>query len=115
MAAQSIGGRDAGEGLGESIGLMAVAGDGLGAREGPGVSKELSVRASAPAWLPRSVPGWMLGAGVTTESGIGHGRVQGTQGAPMATLRGIAAGFSALLFKALILALVLGAMAAPTI
>ena len=33
----------------------------------------------------------------------------------MATLRGITAGFSALLFKALILALVLGAMAAPTI
>jgi hypothetical protein len=33
----------------------------------------------------------------------------------MATLRGIAAGFSTLLFKAPILALVLGAMAAPTI
>jgi hypothetical protein len=48
-------------------------------------------------------------------TGIGQSRVQGTQGAPMATLRGIAAGFSALLFKALILALVLGAMAAPTI
>jgi hypothetical protein len=33
----------------------------------------------------------------------------------MATLRGIAAGFATLLFEALILALVLGAMAAPTI
>jgi hypothetical protein len=48
-------------------------------------------------------------------TGIRQSRVQGTQGTPLATQRGIAAGFSTLLLKALILALVLGAMAGPAI
>jgi hypothetical protein len=69
-------GAEVGEALGELMGLVAVAGDGLGASEGPGVSKELIAcaeleaapatwRATAPSagqvsmpgWLPRSVPG----------------------------------------------------------